>query len=146
MSAATEAIEVIDSIESETGMSRSTAKALIDYVDKQQGDLVTKQDIKDMATKQDLEKMATKQDVELLKRDVTWTKAVMMAGFAFLTAVMVGGFGLLAMQISNTNDRLVKLEEHSTDMAERLVRLEERSADMTERLVRIEQLLERDRP
>ncbi len=67
MSTITDAIEIIDHLQTD-GISRETAKELIDYVDKRRGELATKQD--------------TREAIRPL-----WV--VMMAGFAALLSVMI---------------------------------------------------------
>ncbi len=67
MSSTTDAIEIIDHLQTD-GISRETAKELIDYVDKRRGELATEQD--------------TREAIKPL-----WV--VMIAGFAALLSVMI---------------------------------------------------------
>ncbi len=76
MSITTDAIEIVDHLQTD-GISRQTAKELIDYADKQQGDLATRQDMKDMATKQDTREVVTP----------IWV--VMTAGFTALLTILL---------------------------------------------------------
>ncbi len=113
MSTTTDAIEVIDHLQTD-GISRETAKELIDYVDKQRGDLATKQNLKEMATKQDL-RLATQDlraEIEPLKRDVNWIKWIVGIG---LTAIPVV---LLTVMIYLHNDTKGEIKELKTDIKE----------------------------
>ncbi len=58
MSMSTEAIDIIDHLQKD-GINRETAKELIDFVEKQRGDLATKQDVREIAVKQDYLKWIT---------------------------------------------------------------------------------------
>ncbi len=119
MSTTTDAIEIIDRIEHETTMSRETAKTLINFVERQRGDLATNQDLQDGIN-------FLRNELEPLKRDGIWLKWIM--GGAIV--VMIGGFTvLLTITIylhSNTNGRLDRME------AEMNRRFTEQKAEMKE--------------
>ncbi len=110
MSTTTDAIRIVDRIANEKGMSRETATELIDFVESQRGDLVTKHDLKDVATKQDMttakQDIATaKQDIATAKQDIATAKqdiaiakqdiAIIKQGQQWLKWVMIGGFTLI---------------------------------------------------
>ncbi len=97
MSTTTDAIEVIDHLQTD-GISRETAKELIDYVDKQRGDLVTDQSLQ----------AALRQEVEPLKRDVNWLKWIVGIG---LTAIPVILLTVMIYLHSSINERLDRIEQ-----------------------------------
>ncbi len=125
MSTTTEAIRIIDRIADEKGMSRETATELIGFVEKQQGDLVTKQDIKDMATKQDLEP---------LKQGQVWLKWILGVGIG--VGVGLGLPAMLTLMIYLHSDTKVEIErlraETRTEMTGLKTEMTELKADMTE--------------
>ncbi len=115
MSTTTQAIDIVDQLV-KAKIPKQTAKELIDFVERQQGDLATKQDIKDMATKQDIKDMATKQDTREAVRPI-W--AVMLAGFTI-------GFGLLlTVMLYLHNDTKAEMERRFTEMNRRFEKIEQ---------------------
>ncbi len=110
MSMSTEAIDIIDNLQKD-GINRETAKELIDFVEKQRGDLVTRQDIKDMATKQDV------------REAVRPIWIVMMAGF---TALLSGLLTVMLYLHGNTNERLDRIEQRIESRLEKIEQLLQR--------------------
>ncbi len=95
MSTATDAIRFIETLQKQ-GVKKQVATEIVDFVDKQQGDLATKQDIKDMATKQDV------------REAVRPIWIVTMAGFTALLTLML-------YLHNNTNERLDRIEQRNIE-------------------------------
>ncbi len=107
MSITTEAIRLIDKI-SQDGMNRETATELIDFVEKQRGGLVTKQDLR--AEMQDLrtEMQNLRTEIEPLKQKQEWLKWIMSIGFTALLALTLYLHG-------NTNEGLDRIEQRNIE-------------------------------
>ncbi len=123
MSSTAVAIEIIDRLETD-GIKRQTAKELIDFVESQQGDLATKEDIKNMATKQDIKDMATKQDlraeIEPLRQKQEWLKWIVGIGFG----------ALLTVTIYLHSDTKAEMNRRFTEMNDRFAEMDRRFAEM----------------
>ncbi len=114
MSTTIEAIEIIDQLV-EAKIPKETAKELISFVEKQRGDLVTKQDLR--------------AEIEPLKQGQQWLKWVMGG----VVAVMIGGFALLNQRIESTNAKIESVR------AEMKAEVRELKAEMENRLNKMEQ-------
>ncbi len=143
MSVTTDAIEIIDHLQTD-GISRGTAKELIDYMDKQRGGLATEQGLETLrqANKQDLEglRQASKRDlqaeIEPLKRDINWIKWIGGLGF---TVILAGMAALLTVMLYLHSDSKADMKELRADMKELRADTKELRADMEE----IKELLQR---
>ncbi len=106
MSTATDAIRFIETLQKQ-GVKKQVATEIVSFVDKQQGDLATKQDIKDMATKQD-----TREAVRPI-----WI--VMMAGFTAITAT------LLTVMLYLHSDTKTEMRELKAEMKTEMKEIKE---------------------
>ncbi len=127
MSTTTEALHLIETLQKH-GIKKEATTELIGFVEKQRGDLATKQGLEALrqANKQDLQ-AAT----EPLKRDINWIKWIGGVGFTALLTVM----------IYLHSDSKAEMKELKAEMENRLNRIEQRN---TERHKEIKQLLQRE--
>ncbi len=100
MSTTTDAIEIIDHLQTD-GISRETAKELIDYVDKQRGELATKQG----------------------QQWLTW-----IVGIGF-TVMLAGMAALLTLMVYLHSDTKTEIDRRFTEMENRLNRIEQRNVE-----------------
>ena len=83
---ATQTLELVKELKPKLG-ERATTK-LLDFVENQNGELATKQDIQKLDTK-------TEYEINGVKRDVFWLKWIVGIGFTFLLMIMLAGFAWL---------------------------------------------------
>ncbi len=88
MNTATKAIQFIETVQKQ-GIKKEAAKEIVSFIESQQGDLATRQDLSALrqATKQDLEPI--NQRLESLKWIMGGVIAVMIGGFTALLSLMI---------------------------------------------------------
>ncbi len=130
MSTTTEAIRIIDRIDRD-GINRETATELIGFMEKQRGDLVTKQDLR--------------VEIEPLKQGQQWLKWVMLGGFTVFTAFMIGGFNLLSMQNSDTKAETKELRAETKELGAEMRELRTEMKELRAETKEIKELLQKGR-